>query len=46
MGQADPKPVLPGQQFDREDSLRRAGVDGQAHGGRDDSVNSVTFNIL
>lgn len=38
VGQADPEPVLPGQQPHREDRRRRARVDGQAHGRGDDSV--------
>lgn len=39
MGQANSKPVLPGQRPHRENRGRRARVDGQAHGGRNDPVN-------
>lgn len=38
VGQTDPKPVLPGQQLDWEDSCSRTRVDGQAHGGRNDTI--------
>lgn len=48
MGQADPKLVLPSQQFDRENRRRGARVDGQAHGRGDDTVIAVVnrYNLL
>lgn len=45
VGQADPEPVLPGEQPHREDRRRRARVDGQAHGGGDDTVDRLIYSL-